>query len=105
MDALKRQARQAIRYRAVAQQVRKAEATLLHLRLVAADAQLAEAEQAKNAAGGAVAERTRDQAEVSKRQALAAAVLPALREAEARSAAALQRLTLARETLDREEAG
>ncbi|MGE5779639.1 MAG: AAA family ATPase, partial [Hyphomicrobiales bacterium] len=104
MDALKRQARQAIRYRAVAQQVRKAEATLLHLRWVAANAELAEAEQAKNAAVRIVAERTREQAEVSKRQALAAAALPALREAEARAAAALQRLTLARETLDRAEA-
>src|SRR6201986_3676040 len=40
MDALKRQARQAIRYRAVAQQVRKAEATLFHLRWIAANAEL-----------------------------------------------------------------
>jgi chromosome segregation protein len=104
MDALKRQARQAIRYRAVADQVRKAEATLLHLRWVAANAELAEAEQAKNAAVRFVAQRTGEQAEVSKRQALAAAALPALREAEARAAAALQRLTLARETLDQEEA-
>jgi chromosome segregation protein len=104
MDALKRQARQAIRYRAVAEQVRKAEATLLHLRWVAANAELAEAEQAKNVAVRIVAERTGEQAEVSKRQALAAAALPALREAEARAAAALQRLTLARETLDQEEA-
>jgi len=104
IDALKRQARQAIRYRAVADQVRKAEATLLHLRWVAANAELAEAEQAKNAAVRVVAERTGEQAEVSKRQALAAAALPALREAETRAAAGLQRLTLARETLDHEEA-
>jgi chromosome segregation protein len=104
IDALKRQARQAIRYRAVADQVRKAEATLLHLRWVAANAELAEAEQAKNAAVRVVAERTGEQAEASKRQALAAAALPALREAETRAAAALQRLTLARETLDHEEA-
>jgi chromosome segregation protein len=104
IDALKRQARQAVRYRAVAEQVRKAEATLLHLRWVAANAELAEAEQAKNAAVRIVAERTGEQAEASKRQALAAAALPALREAEARAAAALQRLTLARETLDQQEA-
>jgi chromosome segregation protein len=104
IDALKRQARQAIRYRAVAEQVRKAEATLLHLRWVAANAELAEAGQAKNAAVRIVAERTGEQAEASKRQALAAAALPALREAEARAAAALQRLTLARETLDQQEA-
>ncbi|HEY6992355.1 MAG TPA: chromosome segregation protein SMC [Xanthobacteraceae bacterium] len=103
MDALKRQARQAIRYRAVAQQVRKAEATLFHLRWAAANAELAEAESAKNAAVRLVAERTGEQAEASKRQALAAADLPPLREAEARAAAALQRLTMARDALEREE--
>jgi chromosome segregation protein len=103
MDALKRQARQAIRYRAVAQQVRKAEATLFHLRWVAANAELAEAEHAKNSAVRMVAERTGEQAEASTRQALAAADLPAMREAEAKAAAALQRLTAARETLEREE--
>ena len=103
IDALKRQARQAIRYRAVAERVRKAEATLFHLRWVAANAELAEAEQAKSAAVRLVAARSGEQAEASKHQALAAAALPALREAEARAAAALQRLTMARETLDREE--
>ena len=103
IDALKRQARQAIRYRAVAQQIRKAEATLFHLRWTAANAERAEAEQAKELAVRLVAERTGAQADASKRQALAAAELPALREAEARAAAALQRLMMARETLEREE--
>ena len=103
VDALKRQARQAIRYRAVAQQVRKAEAMLFHLRWIAANTELAEAEHAKNAAVRLVAERTGEQAEASKRQALAAAELPALREAEARAAAGLQRLVMARETLEKEE--
>ncbi|MGA7489454.1 MAG: AAA family ATPase, partial [Xanthobacteraceae bacterium] len=103
MDALKKQARQAVRYRAVAQQVRQAEATLFHLRWVAANAELAEAESAKTAAVRLVAERTGEQAETSKQQVLAAAELPALREAEARAAAALQRLVMARETLEREE--
>jgi chromosome segregation protein len=103
MDALKRQARQAVRYRAVAQQVRKAEATLFHLRWVAANAELAEAESAKNSAVRLVAARTGEQAEASKQQALAAAGLPARREAEARAAAALQRLVMAREALEREE--
>jgi chromosome segregation protein len=104
IDALKRQARQAIRYRAVAEQVRKAEATLMHLRWLAANAELAEAEDAKDASVRIVAERTGEQADASKRQALAAAALPALREAEARAAAALQRLTMAREALDHEQA-
>jgi chromosome segregation protein len=103
IDALKRQARQAIRYRAVAQQVRKAEATLFHLRWVAANAELSEAERAKDLAVRLVAERTGEQAEASKRQTSVAAELPALREAEARAAAALQRLVSARETLEREE--
>src|SRR3981189_765399 len=73
MDALKRQARQAIRYRTVAQQVRKAEATLFHLRWAASNAAPAGAGPAD------------------------------LREAEARAAAGLQRLVMARETLEREE--
>src|SRR5262245_19548934 len=103
MDALKKQARQAIRYRTIAQQVRKAEATLFHLRWLAANAELAEAEQAKNAAVRLVAERTGEQAEASTRQANISAELPALREAEARAAAGLQRLTMARDALEREE--
>jgi chromosome segregation protein len=103
MEALKKQARQAIRYRTVAQQVRKAEATLFHLRWLAANAELAEAEQAKNAAVRLVAERTGEQAEASTRQANISAELPAMREAEARAAAGLQRLTMARDALEREE--
>src|SRR5438046_4263123 len=50
VTALKTQARQAVRYRNIAAQVRKAEATLYHLRFVAAKAELAEAERAKNPA-------------------------------------------------------
>src|ERR1700704_5072165 len=102
--ALKTQARQAVRYRNIAGQIRKAEATLFHLRWVAAKAELAEAERAHDLAVRVVAERTGEQAAASTRQALAAAGLPALREAEARAAAALQRLVIARETLDQEEA-
>src|ERR1700716_2581467 len=56
IEALKRQARQAVRYRAVAQQVRKAEVTLFHLRWVAANAELVEAERAKNSAAQLVAD-------------------------------------------------
>ena len=61
------------------------------------------AEQVKDQAVRLVAERTGAQAEASTRQANAAAGLPALREAEARAAAALQRLMIARETLEQEE--
>ncbi len=104
MDALKRQSRQAVRYRALSQQIRKSEATLHHLRFVNATAEVADAEHAKDVSIRVVAERTGAQAEAATLQALAAAALPALREAEAKEAAALQRLVIARETLDREEA-
>ncbi|HEY6254284.1 MAG TPA: chromosome segregation protein SMC [Xanthobacteraceae bacterium] len=103
VEALKRQAKQAVRYRVVAEQVRKAEATLFHLRWVAANRENIEAEHAKDLAVRVVAARTGEQAEASKRQALVAADLPSLREAEAGAAAALQRLVIARETLEREE--
>src|SRR5215468_5181285 len=104
IESLRKQAKQAIRYRGIAQQVRKAEATLFHLRWMAANTELREAEHAHDLAIRVVAERTGVQAEAAKRQALAAAELPALREAEARAAAGLQRLVIARETLDQEEA-
>jgi chromosome segregation protein len=79
IDGLKKQARQAIRYRTVSTQVRKSEAMLYHLRWAAAS-------------------------EASKRQALASTSLPELREAEARAGAALHRLNVALQDLDREEA-
>ena len=104
IDGLKRQARQAIRYREVAAKVRKAEAMLFHLRWLAANADVADAGRAHDLTVRELAERTREQAESARLQALRAADLPGLRENEARAAAGLQRLTNARETLDREEA-
>jgi chromosome segregation protein len=102
--ALKTQARQAVRYRNIAGQVRSAEALLLHLRWVGARTEVSEAERSQDQAVRVVAARTGEQAEASTRQANIAAGLPALREAEAKAAAALQRLIIARETLEREEA-
>ena len=104
IDGLKKQARQAIRYRTVSSQVRKAEATLYHLRWTAANGEVTEAEHAKDLCVRTVAERVGAEAEASKRQALAAASLPELREAEARAGAALHRLNVALQDLDREEA-
>jgi chromosome segregation protein len=104
IDGLKKQARQAIRYRTVSSQVRKAEATLYHLRWTAANSEVTEAERAKDLCVRTVAQRVGAEAEASKRQALAAASLPELREAEARAGAALHRLNIALQELDREEA-
>jgi chromosome segregation protein len=104
VDGLKKQARQAIRYRTVSLQVRKSEATLYHLRWAAATGEVTEAEHAKDVCVREVATRTGAQAEASKRQALVSATLPELREAEARAGAALHRLNVALQDLDREEA-
>ncbi|MFB9268711.1 chromosome segregation protein SMC [Bradyrhizobium erythrophlei] len=103
MDGLKKQARQAIRYREVAAKVRKSEAMLFHLRWIEAHADVNDAAHTHDLAVREMAERTREQAEAARIQAIRASELPALRDAEARAAAGLQRLTNARELLDREE--
>ena len=103
IEGLKRQARQAIRYREVAAKVRKAEAMLFHLRWLEANADVSEAARTHELNVREMAERIREQAEAARIQAIRASELPALREAEARAAAGLLRLTNARETLDREE--
>ncbi|HMK69836.1 MAG TPA: chromosome segregation SMC family protein, partial [Xanthobacteraceae bacterium] len=102
--ALKTQARQAVRYRNISGQVRRSEALLFHLRWVGAQAELGAAERSKDEAVRIVAARTSEHAQASTRQAEAAARLPALRDAEATGAAALQRLLAAREALEGEEA-
>jgi chromosome segregation protein len=102
--ALKTQARQAVRYRNISGQVRRTEAMLFHLRWLAANAEVSDTERSKNEAVRVVADRTVAQTHVATRQTEIAAGLPAVREAEAKAAAVLQRLVIARETLDREEA-
>src|ERR1700752_1052698 len=96
IDALKRQARQAVKYKAVAAQLRKAEALLCHLRWIGANAEVAAAAEAQAQSVRVVADATAAQAQAARHQAEAAASLPALREAEMRAAAALQRLVIAR---------
>ena len=104
IDGLKKQARQAIRYREVAAKVRKAEAMLFHLRWLQSHADVADAGKTHDLNIREQAERTREQAESARIQAIRASELPGLRENEARAAAGLQRLTNTREMLDREEA-
>ena len=95
LDQLKRQARQAVRYRNLSGEIRKAEATVLHLRWRAATATLSEAEAALVQATGVAAERADDQTRAGRVAAEAAAALPALRDAAARAGAALQRILVA----------
>src|SRR5580700_7152137 len=102
--SLKTQARQAVRYRNISGQVRKTEALLFHFRWTSARTEVGEAERVRDQAIRVVAERTGEQTVATTRQTEVAAGLPTLREAEARAAAALQRLIVARETLEQEEA-
>jgi chromosome segregation protein len=104
IENLKRQARQASRFKNLSADIRKAEATLLHLRWTLAKAQEAEAKSALAAATLLVADRAAEQMNAAKEQAIGAHRLPGLRDAEAQSAAAFQRLSIARAQLE-EEAG
>ena len=102
IESLKRQARQASRFKALSADIRQAEATVLHLRWSLAKAQEAEAQSALSAATALVAERAQQQMAAAKDQAVGSHHLPGLREAEAKAAAALQRLTIARAQVDEE---
>jgi chromosome segregation protein len=101
-QGLKKQARQATRYRNLNNHLRRLEAILLHLDVSGAKTALAQAEETMAAAEVQVAETTREAAAQARLQAEAAECLPALRQAEAEAAAALQRLRLDRDGLDRE---
>ena len=102
-DSLKKQARQAIRYRGLAAEIRRNEALLALINRMEATKALYAAERKLEADVRDVAEKTMAQAEAAKLQAIAAHELPALRNHEAEAGSELQRLVLARETLDGEE--
>ncbi len=104
MQNLKKQSRQATRYRNLSDHIRKAEATLFHLRWTAADTDLEESRAKFTTIQAQVTELTAMAGAASVNQAECAERLPALREAEAATAAELHRLTVAREGLDQEEA-
>jgi chromosome segregation protein len=100
---LKRQARQATRYRNLSDHIKRHEAILLHLRWVATQSEREAAAQQFNAIEALVAELTKAVAAATTQQADASTVLPSLRQKEAEAAAALQRLMVARDALDAEE--
>ena len=104
LQTLKKQARQATRYRNLNDHIRRVEATLLHLLWREAAARLEAARAALAAAETQVVELTGDAAAAATRQAGIAAELPPLRQAEAEAAAELQRLNHARTDLNQEEA-
>ncbi|MCH8808330.1 MAG: chromosome segregation protein SMC [Proteobacteria bacterium] len=104
LRGLKKQARQATRYRNIAGQIRRTEALALHLEAEVARAALGQARGRLAEAERQVAALTERAAARATAQAEAAASLPELRDGEARAAAALQRLLVERDNLAREEA-
>jgi chromosome segregation protein len=103
IDALKRQTRQAVRYRKLSAEVRRLEATLFYLRWTGAKADVADAERTKDLDLRAVANATIAQIDAVKARDAAAQTLPSLRETQARADAALRRLVMVRDRLDAEE--
>ncbi|HTO42179.1 MAG TPA: chromosome segregation protein SMC [Rhizomicrobium sp.] len=104
LQSLKRQARQAARYRNLSGLIRKAEALALYLRWSAAEAHAKVAKEALDTAISQVETATQLAAIASTAQAELASHLPPLREAEAEKSAALHRLIVERDALDAEEA-
>lgn len=103
LRGLKRQARQATRYRNLSGHIRRAQALLLYLRWTAARDERDEARRRLAEAGTRVAERAREAARASAAEAAKAETLPPLRQDEAGRAARIHRLASERERLDEEE--
>jgi chromosome segregation protein len=102
LEGLKKQARQAVRYRTISESIRAADALVLLIKRDEAIAQLAAARTAQTETEAQVAERTGMAAAAATSQADAAAAMPALRREEAEAAARLQHLVIARDKLDEE---
>ncbi len=100
---LKKQARQATRYRSLSDHIRRAEAIYFHHQWKQATGERDTANGRMKAVEETVAELTREVAAAITHETGTADRLPPLRDAEARAAAALQRLILARDGLEQEE--
>ncbi|MFO1189441.1 MAG: chromosome segregation protein SMC [Alphaproteobacteria bacterium] len=103
LQQLKKQARQANRYRNLSDHIRRAEATVLLIRWTEAEQARAAADEALRQAEVRVGEATMAVTHQTAVQTDAAAALAPLRQAEAEAAAALQRLNLERQSLEAEE--
>ena len=103
LGGLKRQARQASRYRNISGAIRQAEAEFLAIQRARAEAVRAEAEAALHAARMAVAAATEAATQAAAQAAEAAAALPPLRAAESDARTALERHRVAQEQIAAEE--
>ncbi|WP_068080853.1 chromosome segregation protein SMC [Polycladidibacter stylochi] len=103
LEGLKRQARQATRYRNLSSDIRQTEATLLYLRWSETNSSLDEARKLFAEAEAALNNVSGLQAVTAKEQAIMAHELPKLRDEAASAGAALQHLVIARNELDAED--
>ncbi|HZH51406.1 MAG TPA: chromosome segregation protein SMC [Microvirga sp.] len=103
IESLKRQGRQASRYKNLSAEIRRLEALMYALAFADAREQAATAERQVADNLKAVADLTEEQTRAATAQAVAAHAIPGLRQEEAAAAAALQRLTHARSELESEE--
>ncbi len=103
LAGLKKQARQATRYRNISGDIRRAEALALHLKWSSAQSQLSAASERLEEVAGAFASETAEVARLTTEREARTGELPARREAEARAAAALQRLNHEMQALGEEE--
>lgn len=99
LETLKRQARLAIRYRALSGDIRRAEATLFHIRWVATRVAEKEAEAAQAGLVRQLADATHAERQAQQALEAAEAALAPLREREAVTGAVLQRYTILNEQL------
>jgi chromosome segregation protein len=104
LEGLRRQARQAIRYRKISEEIRKSEAILYALNWEASVDRLAEAEAALSEAEAAFNEATAAEHDTLEQERIASARLPELRAAATAAAARLTQLKNVAEAIDREEA-
>lgn len=102
LETLKRQARLANRYRGLSGDIRRAEATLFHIRWVATRAAEKETEAAQAVLIRQLADATHAELNAQKSVETAEAALTPLREREAVTGAVLQRYTILREQLAEE---
>ncbi|MGQ7792253.1 chromosome segregation protein SMC [Faunimonas sp. B44] len=102
LESLRRQARQASRYRNLSGEIRKAEAALSLVRWHAAVERLAEAERAHGSALAALADAMAAQGQAARDEAVAGDCLPRLRNEAAAASAALDRLRIAAAEIERE---
>ena len=104
LQSLKRQARQARRYKDMSSKIKEAEAAQHHLLWTSACQAVTEEEAQLRETTGEVGRLTQAESAALRAQSEASDTLQPLRDEEATRAAVLHRLTVERETLDQEEA-